>query len=391
MKRLFLTILPALFCISAYGAPDQNWIGPAINAFGEDLYAKLAAHGKGNLFFSPAGIHTALAMTYAGARGDTAKQMAAVLHLPADNPDLQKDIGSCLKSLNEGKRPCRLSLANALWGQKGFPFLPDFLSLLKTDYGAGLQELDFRHDPQGATQTINDWVATKTLDKIQNLIAPGILTPATRLVLTNAVYFKGTWDIPFKKAETHDAPFHCGHPENVPMMHHAAEYGYRAGEGCQMLKLDYAGNDLSMIILLPDQDDGLPALEKQLADIPLGKPFARTRVNVTIPRFRLTQRFELGPVLISMGMRDAFANADFSGMDGRKDLQISNVIHKACVDVNEEGTEAAAATAVTMRALAMQMPQPPKVFTADHPFIFVIRDEKNGAILFMGRVADPRG
>jgi serpin B len=401
MRIGVLSILGVMYCGAAMGAGEPNWIGQANNAFALDLYAKLAAQSDGNLFLSPNSLETALTMTYAGARGNTATEMAAVLHLPADSNAIPKDFGDFIKELNGGStaaggkgRAYQLSVANALWGQTGFHFLPDFTDMLKTDYEAGLQEVNFKKDSEGATKTINAWVEKETHDKIMDLIRPGVLTTATRLVLTNAIYFKGNWAAKFEQSGTKDEPFHlsANQQTNVPMMHRIDEYGYAAGEGYHALKLEYAGRELSMIILLPNDVNGLPQLETKLAaELPgLAAKFVSQKVDVSMPKFRMTQGMELGPVLISMGMGDAFGgNADFSGMTGGKDFAISNVIHKAFVDVNEEGTEAAAATAVVMRTLAIARPIPPPVFRADHPFIFLIQDEKSGAILFLGRVVKP--
>jgi serpin B len=385
---------------SAMATETPTWIAQANNAFALDLYGRLTAGSQGNLFFSPNSIETALAMTYAGARGDTASQMAAVLHLPATSDAVHKDLGDFLKTLNgpaadTGKpRGYTLTVANALWAQQGYSFLPAFINLVQTNYGAGLQTVDFVNNTEAARQTINAWIEKKTHGKITNLIPQGALTELTRLVLTNAIYFKGSWAYPFDKAATNPEPFHVSASEDksVPMMHRTGEYGYTETDTLQALQLRYAGGDLSMIILLPKQSDGLPSLEKQLTPAELDDLLGNLddqKVIVSIPRFKLTEQFELGPVLQSLGMVDAFGVADFSGMDGKRDIGISSVIHKAFVDVNEEGTEAAAATAVAVAGMAMGMEPPTPVFRADHPFLFLIRDEKSGAILFMGRYVKP--
>ena len=389
--------------VRTMGAEEPAWIGQSNNAFAVDLYGKVAGKTAGNLFFSPFSIQTALAMTYAGARGTTAEQMAAVLHLPAESTTIPGDFGGLIKGLvstgtDEGETGgVNLSIANALWGQAGFDFLPDFIQLLKTDYGAGIEELDFGHNAEGARQTINGWVEDQTHDKIKNLIAPGILLPSTKLVLTNAIYFKGTWVDPFNKSATELEPFHqsASAASQVNMMQAHEECGYAEGGDFQALELPYRGERLGMIVLLPSKVDGMPALEKKLTPGMLSGVFEKLRpkfrrVAVFLPRFQLTEQLELAGTLRSMGMEAAFdpAHADFSGMTGTKLLFISNVIHKAYVGVNEEGTEAAAATAVVMVGAAMPM-GPPVVFRADHPFLFMIRDETSGAILFMGRVTNP--
>ncbi len=382
---------------------NAAWISAANNDFAVDVYKKLAKLQKaGNVFFSPTSIETALAMSYAGARGSTAGQIAAVLHLPSDNQNIHEDFGSFLDRLNatktaEGKSlGYQLSVANALWGQEGYGFLPDFVRLLETNYGAGLSELDFKGDSEGARKTINSWVEQKTHDKIKDLIEEGVLTPATRMVLTNAIYFKGDWEAKFEKDATREELFHLSarQQKKVPLMHRTGRYGYMDHENFQVLKLPYVGEKLSMVILLPRKLDGLPALEKELTPERLSKWYSglgEQKVVVSMPKFKATAQFELKNTLASLGMRDAFdANrANFSGMTGNQDLCISNVIHKAFVEVNEEGTEAAAATGVVVELTAAIPSSPLPVFRADHPFLFLIREETSGAILFMGRLMDP--
>jgi len=387
----------------APAADAAKAVAAANNAFAADLYQKLAA-AEGNLFFSPNSVETALVMTYAGARDRTAEQMAAVLHLPAKDAGVHAAFGAFLKDLNAEKGPdgkprgYQLSVANALWGQDGYGFLPEFMKTVKTNYGAGLSEVDFAKDTEGARRTINTWAEKETRDKIKDLIPEGVLDASTRLVLTNAIYFKGDWSVKFKKEDTKDEPFHVSSKKtvDVPMMHRTGEYGYMETEALQLLRLPYAGNELSMIVFLPksasDLEDAELAAVVSLSKNSEGLERLRPReVVVTLPKFKMTAEFELNKSLSAMGMVDAFTgDADFSGMDGQKDLLISNVIHKAFVDVNEEGTEAAAATAVVIaRMSAPAEPEPPIVFKADHPFLFLIRHEKSGAILFMGRLADP--
>lgn len=376
------------------------WIARANNAFAVDLLGELAAKESENLFFSPNSIETALAMTCAGARGATADQMAKVLHLPPKDGDIHRDFGRFLRELNASKtadgkaRGYELSVANALWGQKGYPFLRGFVSLLRKNYGAGLEEVDYEHDSEGAREKINAWVEKKTRDRIKDLIGQGVLKPTTRLVLTNAIYFKGSWAEQFAKEATREEPFHlsAGRQKTVHLMHRTGRFDYMETDTVQALKLPYAGDDLSMIVLLPRKVDGLAALERFLSPDQLSEWFselARRRVEVFLPRFKVTAQFELNSTLTALGMSDAFdaARADFSGMTGNRDLMLSNVIHKAFVEVNEEGTEAAAATGAVIALTSA--PLPPPVFRADHPFLFVIREEKSGAMLFVGRLADP--
>jgi len=379
------------------------------NKFALELYAKLRSE-EGNLFFSPYSISTALAMAHAGARGQTEAQMAGVLHFPIITkpgtelssmliPDRQKFasvFGKIIKDLNNrGKKGgYELRVANALWGQEGYGFLDEFLELIKTNYGGRLNEVDFVRAAETARKTINTWVEKKTNDKIKNLIQKGVLDSMTRLVLTNAIYFKGNWARQFKEDRTKDAPFTLadGRKVDVAMMNQTGQFNYMETESFQGLELPYVDDELSMIILLPKEFDGLDEFEKTLTVGDLSEWMDELRdreVRVSIPKFKMTSQFGLASVLKSMGMTDAFSvNADFSGMNGRRDLFISAVIHKAYVDVNEEGTEAAAATAVTMKLTSIGPSRIP-VFCADHPFLFIIRDNHSGSILFIGRVMNP--
>jgi serpin B len=393
---------PAVVVPPTVQAEDKGSVVQASNAFAFNLYANLRGQ-KGNLFFSPESLSTALSMAWCGARGETAGQMASVLGYRADRPITPEWIAKAyrghLAELFSNPKGYELLAANALWGQKGYPFVPDYLALLKSNYGAGLEEADFRGDTEGARKTINVWVEKETRDKIKDLIPPGLLTGETRLVLTNAIYFKGTWAIPFKKDATADGDFFVAAGEKVqaPLMNQTGYFGYYDAGQWKALEMPYKGNELAMVILLPAQVDGLPQMEKDLAAGKvlgdLAANLKMRRIRVTVPRFKTTASILLGKTLAAMGMPLAFdpSKADFSGMNGGKEsLCISEVVHKAFVGVNEEGTEAAAATAVVMTALeGMRMDEPP-VFRADHPFIFLIRDKASGCILFLGRVVNPK-
>ena len=375
---------------------DREMVVQGNNAFALDLYAQLKDR-DGNLFFSPHSISTALAMTYAGARGNTEKQMATVLHFDLEHKRLHPAFRELLGQLEtgEGERGYQLSVANALWGQKGYEFLEKFLNLTKENYGAGLNEVDFIGSTEAARQTINTWVERETEDKIKELIKPGVLDRLTRLVLTNAIYFKGYWASQFKEELTREAPFTLmsGEKVQVPTMHRTADFKYAEAEDFQTLELPYKGGDLSMTIFLPKETDGLAALEQSLTAEKLAtwlSTLEEQEVIVALPKFRMTSEFSLAEVLKSMGMTDAFdvKEADLSGMTGKKDLFITAVLHKAFVEVNEEGTEAAAATGVVVGLTAAPPRQP--IFQADHPFLFLIRDLRSNSILFLGRVMDPR-
>ena len=376
---------------AASASDDLPAVAEANNAFALDLYGQLKGT-EGNLFFSPYSVTSALAMTYAGARGQTDAEMAEVLHFSLPQERLHPACAE-LKQAVEGDRSvagCELSVANALWAQQGLHLLDEFRELTRSHYGAGLRELDFHTATEQARQTINRWVEQQTRDKIRDLLKRGDVLPDTMLVLTNAIYFKGLWHQQFDKAQTREAPFTVepGRQVRVPMMSQKGEFGLGHGDGLQLLELPYVGDELAMVILLPAAPDGLAALEESLNTANLGKWLATLRerdVVVYLPRFELTVRFDLTDVLRAMGMSAAFTGrADFSGITGAKDLFISKVVHKAFVSVDEEGTEAAAATGVVMRKTAL-----PPTFRVDHPFLFLIRHQPTGAILFVGRVTDP--
>ncbi len=388
---------------------DTKAIVEGNNKFAIDLYANLREQ-QGNLFFSPYSISTALAMTYAGAKGQTESQMAKVLHFPTppneatttltneQKMQFHSAFGKIVKDLNARGEKGRyeLTVANALWGQKSYEFLKEFLELIKANYDGQLNEVDFVEATEAARKTINAWVEQKTKDKIKELIKPGVLDAMTRLVLTNAIYFKGNWASQFKEEQTRNAPFTLlnGDKVEVPMMNQTGQFPYAETESFQALELPYVDNELSMIVFLPKEIDGLKEFEHEFTLDNLSQWLSKLHkreVIVFIPKFKMTSEFSLASVLKSMGMTDAFMpnTADFSGMTGKKDLCISAVIHKAYVDINEEGTEAAAATAVTMKLTAVGPSQTP-VFRADHPFVFLIRDNQTGNILFIGRVTNPK-
>ncbi len=366
-------------------------------AFALNLYGQLKAQ-PGNLFFSPYSISTALAMTYAGARGETEQQMAKVLHFGKDQQALPAAFGQLQRQLGEAgqQKGIELSIANALWAQKGHAFLPDFMGVAKGEYQANIAQADFKTAAEAARGEINHWVAERTKDKIRDILPPGSVDDMTRLVLANAIYFKGAWAKPFEKGETSTQPFHLTPTRqvDVPLMHHFDDVRYVENSSFQAVELPYTGGGLSMVILLPREVDGCGQLESRLTpDLLSGalRQLRRQKVEIFLPRFKLESGFDLNSTLAKMGMVDAFGpKADFSGMDGTRNLFITGVFHKAWGEVNEEGTEAATATAVTVGLAAMvKPPPPPPVFRADHPFIFLIRDSRSGSVLFLGRLADP--
>jgi len=374
--------------------------------FAFELYQALRQK-QGNLFYSPYSISIALAMTYAGARSETERQMSETLHFTLPQERLHSAFNALdLELASRGKdavgkdgRPFRLNIANSIWGQIGYSFLPAFLDVLAINYGAGLRLLDFANAPEASRLTINEWVSKQTEGKIEDLLPPGSITPLTKLVLTNAIYFNAAWHYPFDEANTHDGTFHLldGRQITVPMMSQTNPFGYAEGDGYQAVELPYRGKDqlsveLSMVILLPQPgrfEEFESSLDAERVGTILGALQPR-EVALTMPKFTYESSFSLKEELEAMGMPDAFSGAaDFSGMDGTRNLFIGDVVHKAFVSVDEAGTEAAAATAVIMFTTAA--PTPPIEVRLDRPFIFMIRDIKTRAILFIGRVLDPSG
>lgn len=366
-------------------------------AFGCELYGELKSEA-GNLFLSPFSISTALSMAAAGAKGKTFEEMEKVLHLPKDAP---AGFGVILKSVNDAdadpkKRGYTLSTANALWAQTGYPWKPEYKKLVANDFGAGLFDVNFKGDAETARSTINTWVEKETREKIKNLLPMGSVTGLTRLVLTNAIYFKGDWEIQFKKDQTKPAPFILadGKKAEAPLMFRVGGYSYGETEGYQVLDMPYVGKRVSMTVILPKKPDGLSAVEKELtgdklADVLKGLRYEK-EVHVHLPKFKVEKSFTLNKPLQALGMKAAFGAADFSGMhNGGEDLSISAVLHKAFVDVNEEGTEAAAATGVVIGTTSVAPPPKPRYFRADHPFLYMIRDHKTGSVLFLGRLSEP--
>jgi serpin B len=375
---------------------DERAIAEAGNHFAFDLYGRLRTE-PGNLFFSPASISAALAMTYAGADGRTAEEMADVLHFTLPGEPLHAAYASFLGGVSSGSDTTyELRIANRLWGQEGFRFLPPFLDVTREHYGAELAQVDFAGATEQARQQINAWVADQTNQKIQDLLPSGVLDNLTRLVLTNAIYFKGKWADPFREGATQDAPFFVSADRtiDVPLMAQQETYSYLASDELQILELPYEGRALSMLVLLPRRVDGLADLEERLSAENFAEwssALARREVRVFLPRFKLTSQFKLSDTLAAMGMPSAFdaKEADFSRMSSeRDDIYISAVVHEAFVDVNEEGTEAAAATGA-VASVTSAPAREPEVFRADRPFAFLIRDNATGSVLFLGRVTNP--
>lgn len=363
----------------------ENDVVRATNQFAFEMFPKLE---DGNTFFSPWSIYAALAMTYEGARGETATEMQKVFSFP-DSEVLRRDFACLHQTINATGVPYELNTANALWGQQGYNFLDDYLQAVQTYYGGSLSDVDFAGNAMAAADRINEWVNGQTRGKIPEIVSPDNFDSLTRLVLTNAIYFKGNWETEFDPRRTKEDDFHTDSGTvKVPMMELTKHnFLYAETPELQVLMMPYKQGDLSMIVVLP-RDSEMPDMDSARFD-ELRNSFTYGGVNVYMPKFTMETSYTVSGVLENMGMPTAFimGKADFSGMDGSHYLYISEILHKAYVDVNEEGTEAAAATASVMKYLGI--PPPPVDFRVDHPFMFAIQHNKTGQVLFLGKVADP--
>jgi len=382
----------------------------ANNQFAFELYSELDKSEKENIFYSPYSISAALAMTYEGAKGQTADEIKSVFHFPESNI-LRPNFAAIYNKMNRGNNAYELRTGNALWAQQDYIFLENYTSRVEKYYGGKVANLDFKQETEKSRQTINNFIEEQTNNKIKDLIPTGILTPRTKLVLTNAIYFKGTWEGEFDKSYTHEQDFKVT-PNNIiktPMMYmypDKANLNYADLEKLQVLELPYKGDKISMLILLPKQGEdyyyetGKKIVSNYtLENINLSvqklneykSQMQETKLDsISLPKFEFDTKYFMKDTLSAMGMPTAFGAADFSGMDGTINLQISKVIHQAFIKVDEQGTEAAAATAVRMGyASAIRPRMHRKIFKADHPFIFIIQEKETGNILFMGRVTDP--
>ena len=421
MKRfLILQLFGALIANIAHAAITFDLAAKATNDFAVDLHRQLATGGE-NLCVSPFSIETALAMTFAGADGETRTEMARVLHFSTDASAVAPSFASLQHSLEEmsertaelakkskefggPSEPITLNIANRLFAQKDYDFRQDFLSLVKQDYGAAFEPIDFTANPAAAAQHINKWVAEETRDKIRDLIPAEALNKLTRLVLANALYLKAPWADPFSENAIQPESFHVrgGAPVDVPTMRKTARFGYAKQEGFTAVGLPYAGDDLQFLVLLPDDVNGLRALESKLTSDILAQcaKLETQDVDLHLPKFKLEPpTIALAEKLQALGMKSAFdiprGSANFDEIAPRRPndyLYISNVFHKTFIAVDEKGTEAAAATAVVMmRATAMHGSKPPPIeVKVDRPFVYAIQHVPSGVCLFLGRVTDPR-
>lgn len=387
------------------GAPPMNAssrFAADSNAFGFDLYRQLRTQ-PGNLVLSPASISMALAMAWSGARGQTAQQMQQALHLEGTPAQVTQAAGALARQLQDPARPIRFRIANRLFGEKSYHFEQPWLDATQAAFGAPLEALDFRHAAEAARRRINAWVGQQTGQRIQNLIPPGGLDAETRLALVNAIYFLGDWEQPFSADQTVPLPFHgtAAAQNDVPTMFQRGHFGYAEQDGYKALELPYQGRNMSMLLVLPDAVDGIAALEQSLDAGKLDALVAALQadtVKVWLPKFEIDPAgaLALSQPLRQLGMELPFdpRQADFSGManppDPQDRLYLSQVYHKAYIKADEKGTEAAAATAAVMSRARAVLHQPQLVeFRADHPFLFFIRDQDSGMILFCGRVMQP--
>lgn len=399
MKRIAANILFFLIILAAVAGVSQAQEEPdpskpftsANNRFALDIYRKLAVGDK-NVFLSPYGISMSMAGIFGGAKGRTESEIAGVFHFTRNKEKLFASFYGSKQPLSDFSDPevVQISIANRLWRQKGIDLLPSYLKLVKEYFEEEPGELNFKEDAENSRVAINKWVEEKTGSKITELFPEGEITKLTRLVLTNAVYFKGKWTLPFKPKNTKNAPFYLakGKSRQVQMMKQTSFFGYTKDAECQVVEMPYGYREFSMIILLPKKLDGLGNLEKTLTEERLRKMISdlgSREVNLSVPKFKINSDFNLEKILEKMGLKTVFnLSADFSGLTGGKDVFVSSIIHKTYISIDEYGTEAAAATGVSMAAADGQVPVD---FVVDHPFMFIICCRTTGEILFIGRVA----
>jgi serpin B len=397
MRPHFLSFFACLLpCLIA--ANNNQEIVEGNNKFAFRLYKELKSDSDKNLFYSPFSISTALAMVYTGARYETAQQISQTMNFPLEGK-FHSDFKQLLNRLNEGtESKIKLNIANGLWAQKDFKFLDSYFDIVKSNFFSELKNVDFvdNTEREKSRKDINTWVEQKTNDKIKDLLSQGDLDSMTKLILVNAIYFYGDWETPFKKSATARKDFFLFNKNQVvvPFMNEQEIYNYYEDSKIKAIEIPYKDNKASMVIFLPNKKNGITEFEKSFDYkyyLNIIAAFQSDKVRLSLPKFQTTYKINLGTVLSQMGMPLAFSpnGADFSGMTGKRDLCISKVIHQAFINVDEKGTEAAAATAVVMRATAVRMPAEPKIFNADHPFIFILKDNTTGTILFLGKIMNP--
>jgi len=407
-------LAPVVFVLVACGSvpepetsrADVQRLSPTVNPtqletairgntdFAFDFYRRIAVQ-PGNVVYSPHSITSAFAMLWAGARGTTEQALANGLHFPfaqADQHPLLNVLDAELTARNVtvgDADKLTLRVVNDVWAQKGFEILPSYLDTLAQSYGAGVRRLDFARDPEAARNTVNDWVAQKTNDRIQDLLPKGSVDPATRLALTNAVYFKADWKDQFEVSATKSAPFHLagGTDTNVDFMRRTAPTGFDQTNDYLAVELPYVGDQLALLVLMPNDLARFEALLSGAKLDTITRGLTRQDVDLSLPKLKHEAKYDLQPVLTDMGMGELFVDADLSGIDGERDLFVQAAVHQAFIVIDEEGTEAAAATGITIGVTSVQVVERAII---DRPFLYVLRDTKTNAVLFVGRVSDPR-
>jgi len=393
-KKSIIFIVISILIMGKYAySQDIEDVVTGNNEFSFSLYDEINNEAA-NVFFSPYSISSALAMTYNGAREKTKEEMADVMNFNKNEESLSKNFSALNSHItNLTSKKIQLNIANSIWGQQDYGFEKRFLELNNKYYGAGVKEVNFKENYKSIRKDINKWVENKTQEKITDLIKSNMLDPMTRMVLVNAIYFNGKWAFPFKEEDTYEDVFYIYSEckTKTDFMERQVSLKYYEDDLAQVVEIPYSGKSLSMMVILPKERYGMEQLEHQLNENlyhSYQKSMKTKKVKLTLPKFKITDDFELNEPLKNLGMESAFGkNADFSGMTGKKDLYISNVVHKSFVEVNEEGTEAAAATGVVMRKTSVNMDK--KEFKADHPFVFFIKDNEHDTILFMGRIMNP--
>ena len=394
MSALLIGVIMFGLAQSSVSLTDMQEVVAANNDFAMALYGRIRNNSVGsNIFFSPFSVSSALAMVYAGADGNTKTEMGKVLKLDSVAGSVHAGFNQLFEAFNDPTNNYTLNVANAFFGRNEYPFLESYLDVVTQYYSALVENLDFAGDADGSRQHINDWVANNTNQKIKDLLGDGTIDPLTAAVLVNTIYFNGLWKTKFAIANTTSSAFNTSETSStkIKMMNlNATMFNYAEVNSMKskILELPYAGDEVSMYILLPNTTNGLPALESELTAAKLDNAISSMRerkLDVSIPRFEMTLKLDLKKMLVAMGMKDLFGNADLSGIDGTRNLVVSKVVHQAYINVSEEGTEAAAATAVVIRFTSAPIPT---TFKADHPFMFFIREKVTGSILFSGRVVN---
>ena len=400
MMRLKTLLIPStlVLLISAGSSSSPTQIAQNNNRFALDFYTQVAGKTKGNIFFSPNSISTAFAMCYGGANGSNAEEMAEVMHFAPNTEQFHTDFGAYNRLIEaNAKGNIKLSIANRLWGEKTYSFQDDYIALLDKAYTAPLDRVNFYGNPEAQRARINTWVEDQTNDKIKNLLPEGSIDSETRMVLANAIYFKGDWLNQFKKKNTKTKKFNLEDGDKVQADYMISQRGLLYNENAvfKQIALPYKGNKQSMVVVLPHENNSMAQAEESMRK----EAFSNLRytsiqdVKLELPKFKMTIPLSLNTPLKKMGMKQAFdEGADFSKMTPSNDLYISSAVHKAFIEIDEEGTEAAAATAIVMSIATSAAPAPkplPKEFKANRPFLFYIIDNETQAILFMGRVMDP--